>query len=66
VIKNSFLFIFLLGCTEYKVPIQTDNHPASSDALTSQIELSPILDINQSDNKSDSIGVEETYVQIHS
>lgn len=37
--------LFVMGCASYKVPIQMQNHPASSDAEVSQIELSPILDL---------------------
>jgi len=38
---------FLVGCTTYKVPIQAENHPASSDSKIVQIKLSPILDLKR-------------------
>lgn len=51
-LKNKgFLFLliipFLTACANYEIPIQTKCHPASSDASVSQIELSPILTINE-------------------
>ena len=50
--KVAFLLIVFLGagCTSYKIPIQTDNHPASSDVEITQIELSSILDINENNH----------------
>ncbi len=37
--------LFLVGCASYKVPIQVENHPASTDAEIVQVKLSPILDL---------------------
>lgn len=51
-------FFFITGCAYYKIPVQTHNHPASSNAIVSQLELSPILDIDQ----NGSIENEEVYV----
>ncbi len=61
IIKFTFLLIFLFftGCASYKIPIQSDSHPASSDATVSQIELSPILDISDSSR----IEIKENYDQ---
>ncbi len=42
------ILLFTCGCESYKIPMQTSNHPASSDSSVSQIELSPILDIDKS------------------
>ncbi|PCI95518.1 hypothetical protein COB11_01920 [Candidatus Aerophobetes bacterium] len=39
--------LFTTGCTSTKIPIQTQNHPASSINETYQIELSSILDIQE-------------------
>ncbi len=49
-IKLSLLLtlIYCAGCSNYKVPIETENHPASPNAPLSQIELSPLLEINES------------------
>lgn len=45
--KLFFLVIlFISGCTSYQIPIQTDNHPASTAIKVSQTELSPILNID--------------------
>lgn len=41
------MFFFLVSCATYKLPIQTKDHPASTNTKTSSIELSPILDINK-------------------
>ena len=45
--------LLITGCTSYKLPIQTENHPASSDTVTSQIKLSPILDLDENKNHED-------------
>lgn len=37
----------MAGCTSYKIPIQTENHPASTYVEVSQIELSSLLDLFQ-------------------
>ncbi len=42
-----FILPFLIGCASYKIPIQTTDHPATPGAATSQIELSSILEINE-------------------
>lgn len=34
------------GCANYRIPIQTCNHPASSNAAITQIELSSILELS--------------------
>ena len=44
----SLALFFMTGCASYKIPIQTQNHPAISNAKVSQIELSSILDIPES------------------
>jgi len=48
-IKAAFLLglIFFTGCASYHIPCQTQDHPASSNAPVSQIELSPILDLEE-------------------
>lgn len=44
-----FLFIFCLtGCANYRIPIETDNHPSMISETISQIQLSPLLDILES------------------
>jgi hypothetical protein len=50
--KFVFFLIIILstGCTQYHIPIKTENHPAISNIKTFQIELSDILDISNSDN----------------
>ena len=40
--------LFMTGCASYKIPIQTQNHPASSNAKVSQVVLSPLLEISES------------------
>jgi len=47
-----FLVLFLTSCASYKIPIQTTDHPASTGLEAPQVELSPILDINEN-NTSD-------------
>lgn len=50
--KMKFLFTLLFissSCTSYSIPIQTKNHPANFDLPTCSIELSPILEIKDSD-----------------
>ena len=39
------LLILFSGCASYKIPVETDNHPATADSEISQIELSPILNL---------------------
>ncbi len=41
-------FLLLVGCTSYRIPIQVENHPASSDTAITQVQLSSILDLNES------------------
>ncbi|CCB87808.1 unknown protein (plasmid) [Simkania negevensis Z] len=53
------ILFFVTGCASYKIPIQTQNHPASSNAKISQIELSPILDIPESNN------IEKQEIHVH-
>lgn len=53
--------LFLAGCANYKVPLQTENHPASSHTHVSQIELSSILDVPQ----ETTIEKQETHVHHH-
>ena len=62
-VKTIFFLMLLCmaGCACYKIPIQTQNHPASSNAKISQIELSPILDISENSN----IEKQETHVHPH-
>lgn len=60
-IALSSCFIVVASCTSYRLPIQTENHPASTDAVVYQIELSPILDINE----NGSIDENENYVHPH-
>lgn len=57
--KNLVLFVFicLVGCTKYNIPIQTKNHPASSKTASLEIELSSVLDIEEDNNKEDNKGV---------
>lgn len=38
-------FLFLTSCASYNIPIQTESHPACTEAPTTVIVLSPILDI---------------------
>ena len=46
--KFSYLFLFALltGCAHYHIPPLTEFHPAYIDTPTSQIHLSPILEID--------------------
>lgn len=37
--------LFFSGCSSYKIPIQTENHPASPDIAVYDIHLSPVLEI---------------------
>ena len=60
-IALSSCLIVVASCTSYRIPIQTENHPASTDAVVYQIELSPILDINE----NNSIEESEDYVHPH-
>ena len=39
--------IFVCGCTNYKVPIQTKDHPASTCVEVVQVSLSKVLDIDE-------------------
>lgn len=49
-LKNIIFFVlifFVAGCARYKIPVQTENHPASIQAEVAQIELSSILNLPQ-------------------
>jgi len=48
-IKNICLLVCLsvVGCTSYKLPVETENHPAFSNTEITQIQLSPILDLDE-------------------
>lgn len=43
-----FFALFLTaGCSTYKIPVQTENHPASLGTATCEIHLSPVLEIGE-------------------
>lgn len=48
IIKSLVLLIlvFASACSKYNIPVQTQNHPASPEGITFEIELSPLLDID--------------------
>jgi len=41
-----FLLLLIAGCTNYRLPIQKENHPAISQEATPQIKLSSLLDLD--------------------
>lgn len=53
------MLLFMTGCASYKIPLETQNHPATSAGEVSQIELSPILDISESTN------IEKQEIHVH-
>ena len=56
----SLMFI-ISGGSSYQIPLQTCNHPASSDVPIVQVELSPILNLAQGDYLEN----QEDYDEIH-
>jgi len=45
---------FLFSCSQYYVPSPGASHPACSNVATPEIELSPLLIINEQELKGDS------------
>lgn len=60
IIFISFLII-MVGCASYKIPIQTENHPASAYVEVPQIELSALLDLSQESSTKN----QESNVHLH-
>ena len=47
------LLFSIVGCSSYKIPIDSYNNPAATSKKNIEIELSPILNISQTNELED-------------
>ncbi len=52
-LKFLTLCLFSTGCSSYKIPIKTTDHPTNIHSATTCIKLSPLLDIPKKGKKND-------------